>query len=1155
MRPLPGPPGGPSAPSRPWVAPALTLLFAAAFVGAGLLGRATRLELPANALVWPASAVAVLWVAVFWRRPRWLALAAAALAVATFGLNVATGAPATLAAAFTIANVAQPFVVGVVFTRLRPGGWVLERTRDLAALVVAGGAGAVVGAVPAAAALALTTEASFLPATATWAFRHGVSTVVLVAAGLRAARLRPPWALAPLTAVQKAELAVQVPAFVAAHALVFGDPDALPLMFIVLSVAVWVGLRRGTTFAVLSAALSAAIVVAATLQGRGPLTELPPETRAVVAQLFVLVVATVGIGLPLQRDERQALIARLRRARAAADEQSSLLDAVIGTISDGVFAVDARGGRVIANPAMTQLFGDEEVPPERWAEHYGLYNPDGMTAALGDLPLGRALAGESVTNADVLVRHPRTAQEWVLNVSALPLPAPAGGAVATFHDVTAVRRSTCEITAARDLLQSVLDAATEQSVIGTDADGLVTVFNSGAELMLGWTQAEVLGRPLDSFHVADELAARARDLGVATGLEALLYDAGGPQARTRQWTYRTREGCDTQVHLSLSARRDPDGRVTGYIGVATDVTEQVQAERALSDSERLFRMAFETAPVALVVAATVRPAPGTLLRVNAAMSALTGRPADELITLTLPDVVHPADRDEASALLDALITGKLTEARCENRFLRPDGTVAWGVCSATRLEGPGEPTVLVLVEDVTARREAEAALVHQALHDTLTGLPNRALLGDRLQHALDAGRRSGHPVGVLYLDLDGFKAVNDSGGHAAGDALLVQVGERLARTVRPGDTVARLGGDEFAVVCPAVDSLETLRHVAARVLEAVRTPFSVAAVGAVHISGSLGMVVAHPGAHPEQVLRDADEAMYAAKRAGKNRLAGHGSDVQVRAARVARLVPELHSALSRDELVMHGQPLHDLITGRVVAVESLLRWAHPRRGVLPPAEFLDVVESSPLMIPVGRRALYESYRIAAAWSEVLGPDAPDVHVNVSGRQLDSGHISDEVLTALHRYRLPATQLVLELTETHLPLLEDSLRSDLSRLREAGVRIAVDDIGTGYSSLTRLTELPVDLLKIEMRFVAGLGLDPSCDAVVRAVLGIGQALGLSVVAEGVETPQQADMLRRLGCVTAQGYLFSRPRPEARLTDLLADRVATPARLAGSLGDEA
>jgi EAL domain-containing protein (putative c-di-GMP-specific phosphodiesterase class I) len=277
--------------------------------------------------------------------------------------------------------------------------------------------------------------------------------------------------------------------------------------------------------------------------------------------------------------------------------------------------------------------------------------------------------------------------------------------------------------------------------------------------------------------------------------------------------------------------------------------------------------------------------------------------------------------------------------------------------------------------------------------------------------------------------------------------------------------------------------------------------------------------------------------MYEAKRAGKNRAHLHDDDAEASSNRAARLLPQLRAALERDQFILHGQPVLDLVTGHPVAVETLVRWQHPARGLLSPAEFLDVAEASPLMLALGRRVLEESCRMAAAWSEALGPAAPAVHVNVSGRQLEAGTFSADVRSALARYGLPAHRLVLELTETTMPTITHSLLADLQRLREDGVRIAIDDLGTGYSSLARLTDLPVDLLKIDLAFVAGLGRDPSCDAVVRAVLSIGAALGLTVVAEGVETPQQADLLRRYGCDTVQGYLYSPPRPESALLGVL------------------
>jgi EAL domain-containing protein (putative c-di-GMP-specific phosphodiesterase class I) len=270
------------------------------------------------------------------------------------------------------------------------------------------------------------------------------------------------------------------------------------------------------------------------------------------------------------------------------------------------------------------------------------------------------------------------------------------------------------------------------------------------------------------------------------------------------------------------------------------------------------------------------------------------------------------------------------------------------------------------------------------------------------------------------------------------------------------------------------------------------------------------------------------------------------ADEQARAARDTQLRPALETALTDNELIMYGQPIVELTTGAISGVETLLRWDRPGRGILTPAEFLDVAESSPLMVPIGRRVLHESCRMAAEWTDRFGRYAPDVHVNVSGRQLATGTFAQEVLDALDRYRLPANRLVLELTETHMPMMIDSVREDMVRLRELGVRLAIDDIGTGYSSLARITELPVDILKIDMKFTKRLGENPSCEAVVRAVLEIGRALDVSVVAEGVETPEQAELLREYGCELVQGFLFARPVDEAELERTLRTSVQAARR---------
>ena len=592
--------------------------------------------------------------------------------------------------------------------------------------------------------------------------------------------------------------------------------------------------------------------------------------------------------------------------------------------------------------------------------------------------------------------------------------------------------------------------------------------------------------------------------------------------------------------FDASGARDPNGyRVAGAV---LDVTPQVLAAQALADGEERFRLAFDTAPVGMAMIG-LSERPSALLRVNPAMCALTGRTEAELCVLDLDAISHPDEVLANRAMIEELCTGEGGNVQAEKRFRHPDGRTVWGQLAMSVVRpSDGRPFYgICLVEDITARKLAEEAVIHQSLHDPLTGLANRTLLYDRIEHALAASTRSRTPIGVLYIDLDGFKQVNDSAGHGTGDQVLVEAAARLRHTVRPGDTVARLGGDEFAIVCVNLADLDGLHAAASRVLESLRRPFQLAA-GTFYVHGSIGLAISDETSSCDQVLADADAAMYAAKAGGKNRIAMPRAEDQVRAARVACLLPELLDAINNDQLIMYGQPVVDLATGRTVAVETLIRWDHPVRGILAPGEFLDVAENSSLMVAVGQRALAESCRMGAAWYQQLGAAAPDIHVNVSGRQLETGELTNEVLAALDASALPASRLVLELTETHMPVITDSLRADLDRLRQRGVRIAIDDLGTGYSSLARITQLPVDILKIDLRFTAGLGRDPACDAVVRAILNIGHAMGLSVVAEGVETPQQVELLRGYGCETVQGYLYSRPQPEAELVEYLTEHAA-------------
>ncbi|BBP02046.1 EAL domain-containing protein [Sulfuriferula nivalis] len=709
-------------------------------------------------------------------------------------------------------------------------------------------------------------------------------------------------------------------------------------------------------------------------------------------------------------------------------------------------------------------------------------------------------------------------------------------------DITARKFAESEALRVSHQLRSVMQAAVEVSIISTDLHGVITLFNAGAERMLGYAAEEFVGKATPAvFHLAEEVIAYGAILSAEFGREIAGFDVFITRAivegqERREWMYVRKDGVHIQVSLGVTPVRDLNGVITGYLGIALDVTQRKVLEHALYlEKERA-----EVTLASIGDAVLTTDELGNVVFLNQVAEKLTGWTQPDAVGLPIEQIFHIVNEHSreivSNPVREALGSASIVALANHTLLIAQDGTEYHIEDSAAPIM-MGDHSLLgcVLVfHDVSDKHRLMSAVRWQAGHDVLTNLPNRALLNDRFILTLSNARRSNTLTAVCLLDLDDFKPINDTYGHEAGDAVLIEVARRLSMVIRGEDTAARLGGDEFVLLINDLHDVDEIEIAMCRILAAIAQPYKIGNV-AVTVSASLGVTV-YPldDVDADTLMRHADQAMYQAKIGGRNRYHLFDVDKDVATRTNLERVNRIRQALYADEFVLYYQPKVNMRTGTVQGMEALLRWQHPEQGLVPPMEFLPLVEQTDLIIEIGEWVIVQALQQIGHWLQ-LGKFW-EVSVNIAGLHFQQANFADRLTQLLKQHpEVPANLLEIEILESATIGNLDYARDTIERCQSLGVRFALDDFGTGYSSLSYLKRLPADVLKIDQSFVRDMLSDKSGIALIEAVISLAKVFGNEVIAEGVETSEHGVLLLRLGCDRGQGYGIARPMPAANVLE--------------------
>jgi diguanylate cyclase (GGDEF)-like protein/PAS domain S-box-containing protein len=824
--------------------------------------------------------------------------------------------------------------------------------------------------------------------------------------------------------------------------------------------------------------------------------------------------------------------------RKASEARMRALSDIVESSSDAIFRQDLHGTIESWNSGAERMYGFTAA--EVLGRHHSVIVPDDRRDESEEI-LSAAAEGASIDDL-VTVRRRSDGSPIHVVVTTSPLFDSTGTVVGMAEvavDVTELVETRDALVQSEERFRSLVQRSSDVAFV-LDAEGFIT-YASPASIRFGYAPHRLIGvQSRDLVHPDD----------VARHRNSVLDAVAAHGSATVEWRILCADGSYAWVEEVFTDLHDVPA-VGGWVANMRDITDRRNAEEERIEAEERYRQGFERSAFGLGVLDLEQ----TFTSVNPALAELLGHDADHLIGRRPLEFLHPTEGDSARSGIEHLLSGVIAFYKREHRMVRADGSIVSVLVDMTLVrDSVGDPSYyFVQVRDITDRKLAEEALAHQALHDDLTHLPNRLLLVDRLALSLARADRVGSHVAVLFLDLDRFKLVNDGLGHVVGDELLVEVAGRLTGSIRASDTVARFGGDEFVIVREDVADVSEAVEFAERIIAVLHEPISLSG-RELYATASVGIALGGAGSSAEQLLRDADAAMYRAKDLGRARIELFSRELQQQVAARLDLETALRQAIERDELELLYQPIVRLADGRVVGAEALLRWHRAGHGVVLPSEFIPVAEETGMIVPIGTWALEHSLGELRALTRLHGEaDWPLLAVNLSALQLRLPSSLELVREAIRSSHVDPSMLSLEITESALMGDIDTSARAMRALRDLGVRLAVDDFGTGYSSLAYLKRLPVDSLKIDRSFIAGLPGDQHDRSITEAIITLGSNLGLTIVAEGVETVEQWIALDELGCTVGQGFLWSPPIPASAFAPLITGLRRRTAPGSGSDGN--